>query len=223
MRYFTVLRFEDISRAGIVHIDAKDDKSHSKEDAKLWGEDMCAREPEWVEIKAAIVEFTMDNYTEEELSRAYPEFPYSSIGLSDELAFRDFVDWFILERIQPSTGKTIVREFTEKSSLSLEVREKIAQMENVIFGEYEILDIVEKTETCELCLTLRDREHRLYEVLTFNEDLVKCRKGWTAVGRLHRWGNLHMFAGAVRLKPPKAPIQSLSRAHALVSRLLSPK
>jgi len=96
---------------------------------------MCALEPRWEDIKQAILDDAMENYQEEELRRAYPEFPYTSDGLSDELALRDFIDWFILERIQPSTGKTIAREFAEKSTLSPEVRERIIQMENVRFGE----------------------------------------------------------------------------------------
>ena len=65
---------------------------------------MCAHELKWEDIKQAILDYAVEKYPEEELRKAYPEFPYSSAGLSDELAFRDFIDWFILERVQPSTG-----------------------------------------------------------------------------------------------------------------------
>jgi hypothetical protein len=152
----------------------------SEENARknLRGSEMCAREPGWEDIKQAILDYAMENYSEEELRRAYPEFPYTSAGLSDELASRDFVDWFILERIQPSTGKTIVREFAEKSTLSPEVRERIIRMENVRFGEYEILDMAEETETYEFYVIVRDRGNELYEVLVPKEDVAKYRKGW---------------------------------------------
>jgi len=164
---------------------------------------MGAREPRWKEIKQAILDYAMDNYREEELRKAYPEFPYASAGLSDELAFRDFIDWFILERIQPSNGKTIVREFAEKSTLSPEVKERIIQMENVKFGEYEILDTAKETETNEFYVTVGDRDNEFYEVLVPKENVAQYMKGWTAVGRLHPWGSFYVLVGVVRLKAPE--------------------
>lgn len=164
---------------------------------------MCAHELKWEDIKQAILDYAVEKYPEEELRKAYPEFPYSFTGLSDELAFRDFVDWFILERVQPSTGKTIAREFAEKSTLGREAEERIMKMENVRFGGYEILDMGEETETREFRVTVRDRDNELYEVVVPRENAVKFRKGWTAVGRMHPWGSLYRFAGVVRLKAPK--------------------
>jgi len=164
---------------------------------------VCAHELKWEDIKQAILDYAVEKYPEEELRKAYPEFPYSSTGLSDELAFRDFIDWFILERVQPSTGKTIAREFAEKSTLGPEAEERIAKMENVRFGEYEILDMGEETETREFRVTVRDRDNELYEVVVPRENAVKFRKGRTAVGRMHPWGSLYRFAGVVRLKAPE--------------------
>ena len=114
----------------------------------------------------------MENYPEEELREAYPEFPYTSAGLSDELAFRDFIDWFILERIQPSTGKTIVREFAEKSTLSPEVRERIIQMENVKFGAGRLRHLVDLRGRLFLFLLLSWLRWPYFLWLTSCDDVV---------------------------------------------------
>lgn len=170
---------------------------------KLRKSKIRANDVKWEDVKQAILDYAMENYPEEELRRAYPEYPYSLDGLSDELALKDLIDWFILERVQPSTGKTIAREFAEKPNVSPEVRERIIQMEDMRFGEFEVLGTGRETERGEFRVALRDSDNQLYEVLVPRKDVRKYRKGWTVLGRLHPWESSYRFAGVVRLKGPE--------------------
>lgn len=171
----------------------------------------CDQEMKFDDVKQAVLDYAKENYPEEALRKARSEYPYSSAGLSDEQAFGDLMEWFILERVQPSTGKTIVREYAEKSRLSPEMKKRILQMEDVRFGEYEVLNVDEETERGRFHITLKDQNNQRYEVAVVGEHLAKCRKGWIAVGRLHPWENSHRLAGVMRLKPPKKRIEKMEK------------
>ena len=65
--------------------------------------------------KQVLLVYAMQRYPQE-MENTIPDCPYKLGGLDSELAFNEFAEWFISERIQPSTGKTVVREFVEKYS-----------------------------------------------------------------------------------------------------------
>ena len=44
----------------------------------------------------------------------FDEFPYDYEGLDEELHFKNFTDWLIIEKSLPDRGKTIVEEFIDE-------------------------------------------------------------------------------------------------------------
>ncbi|MFQ6137386.1 MAG: hypothetical protein ACE5PM_09445, partial [Candidatus Hydrothermarchaeales archaeon] len=143
--------------------------------------------------KQAIFDYAMENYSEN-MEDAYPEFPYDDEDLDEELAFKNFADWFVLERKQPSTGKTIASEFAERFDMDPDLRAKLFQMEQMKSGEFEIL------ESKGANVIVKDRRSgEVYNVKVF--DKGEYKKGRTVIGRLHPWGEVYRFAGVNRILP----------------------
>jgi hypothetical protein len=121
--------------------------------------------------------------------------PYDNSNLVPEAAFKNTLDWFLFEWMNPETKKTIVREFTEKFSISEELKQKMLQMEKPWQSDFLVLEkegrklIVEETET-----------EKTFEVNLITDPSV-YRKGVTVRGRMHAWGNVYRFTGVLRISP----------------------
>jgi hypothetical protein len=90
--------------------------------------------------KLKLFEYAMQRYWPE-MKNAIPQCPYDLGELATEQAFKEVAEWFISERIHPSTGKTVVREFVEncKGDMESGLGERLLQMEAMFHGEFEIL------------------------------------------------------------------------------------
>lgn len=98
------------------------------------------------------------------------------------------------ERIRPLTGKTIVREFVEKFVIESDLKIKMLQLEQMRLGEFEIL------ECHDVDLVVRDlKDEKIYSAKVWNTN-EEYKPGRIIIGRIHPWGNIHRFAGIVRIK-----------------------
>ena len=85
--------------------------------------------------KQKLFDYTMQHYSHE-LIDASLECPYNTEDLSHDFAVKEVLEWFMSEVVQPTTGKTIVREFVEKSANDMEqgYKGKTASIRRDVFG-----------------------------------------------------------------------------------------
>ncbi|HID19955.1 MAG TPA: hypothetical protein EYP28_03305 [Methanophagales archaeon] len=143
--------------------------------------------------KQVLLVYAMQHYPQE-MENTIPDCPYNLGGLNSELAFTEFAEWFISERIQPSTGKTVVREFVEKYEGIMEsgLKEKLLQLEAMSYGEFEV---IETDDTYVLLLDITNGTR--YIVKLFDENRAIFKVGRIIRGRIHPWGEVYRFAGII--------------------------
>lgn len=143
--------------------------------------------------KQVLLVYAMQRYPQE-MENTIPECPYNLGGLDSELAFTEFAEWFISERIQPSTGKTVVMEFVEKYEGLMEsgLEEKLLQLAAMSYGEFEV---IETDDTYVLLVDITNGTR--YIVKLFDEDRAIFKVGRIIRGRIHPWGDVYRFAGII--------------------------
>lgn len=118
-------------------------------------------------------------------------FPYDNSDLSMELAFKNSIDWFLYEWINPETGKTIVREFVEKFNVQEPLKSRMLQMEKPLHSKFRVLAIssggmiIEDTKT--------GKKHEIVLVQSIGSYKVGAEFG----GKIHPWGEAYRLAGIV--------------------------
>jgi hypothetical protein len=152
--------------------------------------------------KQKLFEYAMQRYPQE-MENASLECPYNLEELDSEFAFKEFAEWFISERMQPSTGKTVVREFVEnyKGLMESGLKEKLLQLEAMSYGEFEII------ATDDIHVILADvHSGERYKVKLFGENRTLFKGGRIVRGRIHPWGDVYRFAGIIHVKPSNEEI-----------------
>lgn len=145
--------------------------------------------------KQKLFDYTMQHYLHE-LADASQECPYNTEELSHDFAVKEVLEWFMSEVVQPSTGKTIVREFVEKSANDIEtgLKQKLLQLEEMFKGEFKII----ATDNVHVILEDTSSGER-YKVKLFEENRAVYTAGRVVRGRIHPWGNVYRFAGIVQV------------------------
>ena len=145
-------------------------------------------------FKQVIFEYAMEKYEkrlDEFYDKFFDEFPYDYEGLGDELHFKNFIDWLMIEKKLPDTGKTIVEEFVDvHQELAEQMKQNLLGMKNVISSEFVILS------KNNLELTLKDRKTgKLYPV-RLHSNVSGIGRNTIIIGRIHPFGTFYRFAGA---------------------------
>lgn len=145
-------------------------------------------------FKQVLFEYTMEKYEnklDEFYDKFFDEFPYDYKGISDELHFKNFIDWLMIEKKLPETGKTIVEEFVcQHPELNEEMKQKLLNMKNVISSEFVVLS------KNKLELTLKDRKTgNLYPARLYS-NVSGIGRNTLIIGRIHPFGTFYRFAGA---------------------------
>lgn len=145
-------------------------------------------------FKRVLWEYAFKKYgkgVEEFYEKFFDEFPYDFDGLDGELHFKNFVDWLIIEKALPDTGKTIVEEFIdEHPELDVEMKQKLSRMKNVVNSEFVVLS------KDGLSLKIKDRKSdKLYKVLLYSTNPA-VGINTLIRGRIHPFGESYRFAGA---------------------------
>lgn len=121
--------------------------------------------------KQKLFEYAVRHYPQE-MENASLECPYNLEELDSEFAFKELAEWFTSERIQPSTGKTVVREFVENYEKDMEpgLKEKLLQLETMFYGEFEVI-ATDDTQVILAAITSGER----YKVKLFEENIAAYR------------------------------------------------
>lgn len=144
-----------------------------------------------------------EKYYAGEFSSAVNECPYDLSDLDEELAFKEAFEWFTLERVQPRTGKTLLREFTEKFITGRDLRSKMLQMEQIFQGEFRVAEL-RGSEAVFICL----RTGKKYDVKLLEEHKHLYKAGRTVICKMHPWGTIYKLAGITRIKPSEEELMT---------------
>jgi hypothetical protein len=119
----------------------------------------------------------------------YDEFPYKYEGLSEDLYIKNFIDWLMVEKVLPDTGKTIVEEFvSEHPDLDEEMKQNLLQMGDVVSSTFVVLSKKHQY------LKIKDQNtHKIYNVELTSDTYADVNSLLT--GRIHPFGDSYRFLG----------------------------
>lgn len=120
----------------------------------------------------------------------WSEFPYNFKGLDDKLHFKNWMDWLMIEKALPTTGKTIVEEYVDvHPELSESFQQCLLRMKNVVRGKFVVLSVDG------LKLKVKDtKTGEEYPVTVYlKHDL---NPGDIIEGRIHEFGDNYRICGA---------------------------
>ena len=120
----------------------------------------------------------------------WDEFPYKYKKLNDELHLKNWLDWLMIEKVLPETGKTIVEEYVDAHpELSEEFRRCLLRMKKVVRGKFIVLSVDG------LKLKVKGIETKdEYSVKTYVKHNLKL--GNIIEGRIHEFDNYYRICGA---------------------------
>ena len=158
-------------------------------------EEMMRREASFFQ---EVYDYTQEKYDED--CRLYAKECPDYIELEPELFYKQIYTWFVCEKVLPSTGRTILEEFVERSVAPRDpaVAGRMLQAKDVIRGSFKVLDKGRHPYV--------PVEHlgsgRRYMVVTKMDEAGARRfftKGSVITGKMHPWGErYHMFAGVLK-------------------------
>lgn len=157
--------------------------------------------------KKALVDYAFEKYgkkLKEFYERFREDFPEKDEEMEKELYYMNFMEWLIMEKPLPETGKTIVEEFVEAHpELDKSLKEKMLQMRNIIRSRFIILS----KEGARLKMKDEDSGKEYYVVM--QSPNPELRRGVIIEGRIHPFGNHYRFAGAFKTFDPYPYISSV--------------
>lgn len=156
-------------------------------------------------FKQKILEFAEKNYKDKlnylnnNPNKAYEvikEFPYTNQKINDsELIFKNIIDWFLIERIQPENGKTIAEDFAENTpGIDKDLKACIFKIKNIVYGEFEVLSVDGNKFVIKSLNTNKE-----YKVMSYNRQPIKSRD--IIECRIHEFDNWHRFCGIININP----------------------
>ncbi len=96
------------------------------------------------DILLELYEYCGKKYNKKEmtsyLNQLGEKIPYHIEGIDQENFIRNFMDWFVLERVVPETGKRIIESYVEEHpELDEGTKQKILNTRNIIFSEFVVI------------------------------------------------------------------------------------
>ncbi len=120
--------------------------------------------------------------------------PYHIKGIDQDNFIRNFMDWFVLERIMPETGKRLTESYVEEHpELDEETKQKILKTKNVIASEFVVI------AKGGLNVKLKDRKTGNYYNVVQISNNPQIQANTMILGRIFPWGQIHRFAGVMAL------------------------
>ena len=122
------------------------------------------------------------------------EFPYHIEGMDTNSFIRSFMDWFVLEKIIPKTGKRLTESYVEEHpGLDEEKKQKILNTKHIIASEFVVI------AKEGLNLKLKDRKTgSSYSVVQVSNN-HQIQANTLILGRIFPWGQIYRFAGVMAL------------------------
>jgi len=148
-------------------------------------------------FKQKIFDFASEKYKEkinEFQEMFFDDFPYNNEGLEEDLQFKNFVDWLIIEKQLPEMGKTIVEEFVaENPDLPIELEQCLLRMKNVVSGTFKVQYILGLDLMIRALGTGKEYKVKLYSK---NPNI---EKGDLIEGRIHEFDEQYRTCGALKI------------------------
>lgn len=122
------------------------------------------------------------------------EFPYPIEGINVNEFLRNFMDWFVLERVMPENGKRLTESYVEEHpELDEETKGNILNTKKIIVAEFIVIT------KDGLNLKLKDRKHGDYYNVVQVSNNSQIQANTMILGRIFPWGNIYRFAGVMAL------------------------
>ena len=118
---------------------------------------------------------------------------------SDEFVYKQLLFWFIFERINPVTGKTILDEFIEFISKDANNRVLISNllgMREIVSDTFKIID--RKKDNMIVLKGLSNQKKYMVKILP--EQIEQYTPGRFVMAKIFRWENYYRFAGITKIK-----------------------
>ncbi len=122
------------------------------------------------------------------------EFPYHMEGMDMNAFLRNFMDWFVLEKVHPLTGKRLTESYVEEHpELDEETKLKILGTKNIIFSKFVVI------AKDGLNVKLKDMENANYYNVVQVSNNPQIQANTIILGRIFSWGHISRFAGVMAL------------------------
>ena len=149
-------------------------------------------------FKQVLFEYAMErcgSKLDDFYDKFFDEFPYDYEGLSEDLYFKNFIDWLMIEKSLPDTGKTIVEEYVDNHpDVSEDMKQKLLNMKMVIRSEFVVIS------KNKLELSLKDRRTEKIYLVKLYCDVKGISRNTLLIGRIHPFGESYRFAGAFLIR-----------------------
>ncbi|RLG14324.1 MAG: hypothetical protein DRN71_03265 [Candidatus Nanohalarchaeota archaeon] len=151
-------------------------------------------------FKQVLFEYTTEKYEDkakEFVDKYMHNYPYYDDNFDDEIQFKNFIDWFMLEQPLPHSGKTIVEEYVEDHpDLDKNMKQRLLDMKKVIRSEFLVISKKGRH------LKLKDKSTNIvYDALSRIDNPNHC-SGATMTGRIHKFGSNYMLTGVYLIRIP---------------------
>src|SRR3989344_3870443 len=118
------------------------------------------------------------------------EFPYHSEGIDQHSFIRNYMDWFVLEKVMPETGKRLTESYVEEHpELDEETKQKIFNTKNVVVSKFVV---VSKDG---LHIKLKDMKNGTYYPVLQVSNNPQIQANTVIMGRIFPYGTIYRFAG----------------------------
>lgn len=148
-------------------------------------------------ILQLLADYTRWKY-EDEVLRSIDECPYDLDLTDEELVYKQVLTWFMLERINPATGKSVLEEFIEqfiKRDDSL--ANKVRGLGHLMAGTFVILSREGNIIALECESPSSSQRFTVWVVPEHAENYIPGRR---VKGRIYRWGDVYRFAGITKIE-----------------------
>jgi len=143
------------------------------------------------------------DYTEwkykDEIKNSIDECTWDLEFESDEFVYKQLLFWFIFERINPVTGKTILDEFIEFISKDANNRVLISNllgMREIVSDTFKIID--RKKDNMIVLKGLSNQKKYMVKILP--EQIEQYTPGRLVMAKIFPWENYYRFAGITKIK-----------------------
>jgi hypothetical protein len=146
----------------------------------------------------SLVDYTEWKYSDE-IKNSIDECTWDLEFDSDEFVYKQLLFWFIFERINPATGKTILDEFIEFISTDPNNRVligKLLSMREIISDTFKIID--RKKDNMIILKGLSNQKKYMVKIIP--EQIEQYTPGRLVMAKIFPWENYYRFAGITKIK-----------------------
>lgn len=150
--------------------------------------------------KQTIFDYAVEKYKDrmkQFMDKFRDEFPYYDDEFDDDFQIKNYLDWLILEKTLPHSGKTIAEEYVEDHpDIDEGMKQKLLQMKYVISSEFSIIS------KNGLEMNVKDNStNKIYNIL-LQTDNPNLNSKSIIIGRIHQFGEHFVLTGIFRIRVP---------------------